>query len=342
MKALQLISTGRPLEERDISLEIPGPHDVIVKVAAAGICHSDVHYRSGPLGPRSLPITLGHEVAGTIVAVGGDDEASRMGERVCLHYQTFCGSCRWCTSGSEQFCKEGTMLGNSRAGGYAEFITVPSANAIVLPDEIPFEHGAVMMCSSATSLHALRKGRLVEGESVAIFGVGGLGMSAVQLAIALGAGTVFAVDRNPERLELASGFGAIPIDATSTDAVEEIREYTDGDGVDVAVEVVGHGSTMKHAIDVLGKKGRAAIVGLSASTIEIAPYGDLVGREAEIIGVSDHLIAEIPELLDFYLDGRLVLDEVVGLTVPLDATMVNNVMDRMEEFGGAVRTVIVP
>lgn len=341
MQALQLIRNGQPLELREVDPDPVGPADVLVEVAAAGICHSDVHYRSGPLGPRAFPITLGHEVAGTIIAVGDDIDDERIGERVCLHYQSFCGSCRWCRAGSEQFCEQGRMIGNSRPGGYAEYITVPSVNAVNLPDPIPFAHGAVMMCSSATSLHALRRARLAPGESVAVFGAGGLGMSAVQLAKALGAGEVFAVDVNPERLELAAGFGAVPIDA-ATDAVRAIREATDGAGVDVAVEVIGLGKTMKQALDVLGKRGRAAIVGLSVDAIQLAPFAELAGREAEMIGVSDHLLAEIPELLGFYLDGALDLGEVVGQTIPLDADAVNAVMDEMERFGGAVRSVIIP
>lgn len=341
MQALQLIQHGHPLELREVDPDPVGPVDVLVEVAAAGICHSDVHYRSGPLGPKSFPITLGHEVSGTIVAVGDDVGDERVGQRVCLHYQSFCGSCRWCRAGSEQFCEQGRMLGNSRPGGYAEFITVPSVNAVELPDTIPFEHGAVMMCSSATSLHALRRARLTPGESVAVFGAGGLGMSAVQLATALGADQVFAVDLNPERLSLAASFGAVPIDA-STDAVHAIHEATDGAGVDVSVEVIGLGTTMKQAVDVLGKQGRAAIVGLSTDTIQLAPFAELAGREAEMIGVSDHLLAEIPELLGYYLDGLLDLDGIVGQTIPLDANTVNTVMDGMERFGGAVRSVIIP
>jgi D-arabinose 1-dehydrogenase-like Zn-dependent alcohol dehydrogenase len=340
MKALQLFAQGQPLEAVDIEVDAPGPSDVIVRVEAAGICHSDVHYRSGPLGPKEFPITLGHEVAGSIVAVGDAVSDGRVGERVCLHYQTFCGSCRWCTAGHEQFCPEGRMLGNSRSGGYAEFITVPSVNAVFLPEGVPMEHAAVMMCSSATALHALRQARTVPSDRVAVWGVGGLGMSAIQLARAMGVEQVFAVDRNLERLELAAGLGATPINANE-DAVAHLLELTGG-GVDVALELIGSGVTMKQVVDVLGPRGRAAIVGLSPDTIEVAPYGELVGREAEIIGVSDHLLTEITELLDFYVAGHLDLDRIVGLTVPLDAVMVNDVMDRMERFAGPARTVITP
>ncbi|NND84841.1 MAG: alcohol dehydrogenase catalytic domain-containing protein, partial [Acidimicrobiia bacterium] len=312
MKALQLVAQGQPLEAVDIEVDAPGPSDVIVRVEAAGICHSDVHYRSGPLGPAEFPVTLGHEVAGAIVAVGDAVAEERVGERVCLHYQTSCGSCHWCTAGHEQFCADGQMLGNSRHGGYAEFITVPSVNAVYLPDEVPMQHAAVMMCSSATALHALRQARVHTGDRVAIVGVGGLGLSAVQLAAALGAEEVFAIDRNADRLHLAEELGAIPVDANE-DPLASVLDATGG-GVDAAIELVGSGPTMSLTIDLLGPRGRAAIVGLSDATIELAPYGELVGREAEIVGVSDHLLAEIPDLLDLYVEGKLHLDKVVGLS----------------------------
>ena len=124
---------------------------------------------------------------------------------MCLHYMVTCGDCIYCGLGSEQFCTSGQMLGKNRDGGYAETISVPARNTFPLPDEIPFEHGAIMMCSSATSFHALRKGRLEAGETVAVFGVGGLGMSAVQLARAFGALDVYAVDINADRLKMAKG-----------------------------------------------------------------------------------------------------------------------------------------
>ncbi len=181
----------------------PGDGEILVRVMAAGICHSDAHYRSG-VGSTRHPLTLGHEVAGVVAATGTGVSSPRVGDRVCLHYLVTCGACMDCRAGREQFCATGQMIGKDRDGGFAQLVCVPARNAHPLPDTIPFEQGAIMMCSSATALHALRKARVRTGETVAVFGVGGLGVSAVQLARALGASAVYAVDLNPAKLALAS------------------------------------------------------------------------------------------------------------------------------------------
>src|SRR5262245_61652188 len=163
MRAVRMTAVGRPLELQDIAQREPGPGEVLVRVRAAGICHSDAHYRRGlsPMGP--LPLTLGHEVAGVIERVGAGVGLHAAGDRVCLHYLLTCGSCTHCRAGRESFCSSGAMIGHHVDGGFAEAITVPARNAVRLPERIPFEHGAIMMCSSATALHALRKGRLKAG-----------------------------------------------------------------------------------------------------------------------------------------------------------------------------------
>jgi D-arabinose 1-dehydrogenase-like Zn-dependent alcohol dehydrogenase len=342
MRAIQLIDVGRPVEERQVDVTPPGPNDVVVEVKAAGICHSDVHYRSGPWSVDEFPMTLGHEVAGVIVETGSLVDPTRRGERVALHYQTSCGSCTWCSRGSEQFCRSGRMLGKGIQGGYAEALTIPARNAFALPEAISFQHGAVMMCSSSTSLHALRKARMAQGETVAVFGSGGLGMSAVQIALAWGAGQVFAVDLNSDKLALASRYGATPVDASAGDPVTQILDATGGAGVDISLEVVGLALTMAQAIDVLGVMGRAVAVGITDQPLEMVPFSILAPWEREIIGCTDHLAQEIPLLFDLAVAGKLVLDDIVTGRVALDATEVNGAMDRLQQFGGAVRTVIVP
>jgi propanol-preferring alcohol dehydrogenase len=211
-----------------------------------------------------------------------------------------------------------------------------------LPEEIPFEHGAIMMCSSATSFHALRKGRLTGGETVAVFGVGGLGMSAIQLADAMGALDVYAVDINAERLALAESFGALPINASEADPVETIRDRTAGRGVDVALELIGLPLTMHQAVQSLAIFGRAVMVGIASEPLEIDTYSELLGREAEVIGAADHLLQELPMLIEYARRGVLDLSDVVTRTVPLDADAINAVLDQLEEFGAGVRTVITP
>lgn len=341
VKAIRLTAIGLPLEEQKIDVPSVGASDVRIRVHAAGICHSDAHYRAGVSPVSRLPITLGHEVAGVVEKTGDSVRHLKPGNRVCLHYLATCGECGFCRAGHEQFCPHTEMLGKDRDGGYAEFIAMPARSVFRLPDEIPFEQGAIMMCSSATSLHALRKARLQPGETVAVFGVGGLGISAVQLAKALGAREVFAVDINQRKLELAAGFGAVPIDAAGGDPVAQLRDLTKRRGVDVALELVGLPGTMKQAVQALGVKGRAALVGLTQKSFEVTPYAQLINKEAEIIGVSDHLASEIPELFEFALKRELDLFGNLIRTVPLAADAINDALDGLEGFGDDVRTVIV-
>lgn len=340
MKAVRLIKPGSPLEEQEIAVPAINPGDVLIRVKAAGICHSDAHYRAGVSPVDPLPLTLGHEVAGVVEKTGSDVQSFTTGDRVCLHYLVTCGRCIYCRAGTEQFCSAAQMIGKNRDGGYAEFIVVPERSVFRLPDEIPFEQGAILMCSSATSLHALNKARLARGETVAIFGIGGLGISAVQLARHFGAAEVFAVDINPRKLELAARFGAIPVNAAAGDPVEQIQALTQGRGADVALELVGLPRTMRQAVQSLAILGRAALVGLTRETFEIAPYAELLNKETEIIGVSDHLASELPLLLDLVQTGKLDLAHGIIRTVPLDAGVVNGALDRLEQFDDDVRVVI--
>jgi 2-desacetyl-2-hydroxyethyl bacteriochlorophyllide A dehydrogenase len=342
MKAIRLIKPGSPLAEEEIEIPRVGARDVLIRVQAAGICHSDAHYRAGVSPVEPLPLTLGHEVAGVVEGAGRDVEDFTTGDRVCVHYLVTCGQCNFCMAGTEQFCLTAQMIGKHRDGGYAEFIAVPARSVFRLPDEIPFAQGAILMCSSATSLHALNKARLRPGEAVAIFGVGGLGVSAVQLARHFGAAEVFAVDINPRKLELAERFGAIPVNASAGNPVEQIQELTRGRGVDVALELVGLQVTMRQAVQSLAVLGRAALVGLTRDTLEVAPYAELLNKETEIIGVSDHLASEIPVLLDLARTGKLDLSHGVIRTVSLEAGAVNGVLDRLEKFSDDVRVVITP
>ena len=319
-----------------------GPRDVLVRVKAAGICHSDAHYRAGVSPVSFLPLTLGHEVAGVVEHVGPAVQSFAPGNRVCVHYLLTCGECAFCQAGTEQFCAAAQMIGKHRDGGYAEFLAVPERSVFRLPDEIPFEQGAILMCSSATSLHALNKARLSRGETVAIFGVGGLGISAVQLAQHFGAAEIYAVDINPHKLEIAERLGAIPVNATAGNPIEQIQQLTHGRGVNVALELVGLALTMRQAVQSLAVLGRAALVGLTRETFEVAPYCALLNKEAEIIGVSDHLASEIPVLLELARRGKLDLSHGIIRTVPLEAGAVNDALDRLEKFGNDVRVVIMP
>lgn len=341
MKAIQICGIGERLRLVDVPKPKPAAGEVLVAVKAAGICHSDAHYRSGVGALAQVPITPGHEVAGIVDSAGPGVSAARVGERVCLHYLVTCGQCAYCQRGIGQFCGEVAMIGKDRDGGYAEYICVPEQNAMPLPDEIPFTHAAIMMCSFATALHALRKARFAAGESVAIFGAGGLGMAAIALSKALGASTIIAVDTNREKVVAARSMGANGIDASDTDPVQAVLDATNGRGADVTLELVGLPITSEQAIKSLAVQGRAAMVGLANAPTPINTYRDLIGKEREVIGVSDHLPEEIDELLSLARNGQLDIAPVVSKTVPLEETAVNAVFDELDNYSGkAIRTVI--
>ncbi len=342
MRAVRLFETGQPVRMQEIEVPAVGSKDVLVSVKAAGICHSDAHYRSGMTKSGPFPVTLGHEVAGVVTEIGPEVTNVKHGDRVCIHYLVSCGQCYYCNRGFEQFCSMGKMIGKFRDGGWADFIVMPERSVFLLPPEIPFEQGAIMMCSSSTPLHALKKARLQGGETVAVFGVGGLGASAVQLAQALGARQVFAIDVNPGKLELAKRLGAVPVNGAVTDPVRAVKDLTEGRGADVAVELIGLPLTMRQAVQSLAPLGRAAIGGLSDRTFEIASYRELLGPEAEVIGVADHLAQEMPLLIEFVRTGKLQLARVITRRVPLDADAINETLDELDRFGDQVRTVVIP
>ncbi|MBL0938324.1 MAG: zinc-binding dehydrogenase [Gemmatimonadaceae bacterium] len=346
MRAVQLTAPRTPVVDANIPRPDIGPDDVLVRIRAAGICHSDVHYRGGKSRVEPLPLTLGHEVAGEIEAVGANVPASRIGERVALHYLVTCGGCDWCINDREMFCDKALMLGHFTDGGWAEYIAVPSRNAVVLPDNVPFEHGAIMMCSSATSLHALRQGQMTVGARVLVIGAGGLGMSAIQLAQILGARQVLAVDRDAGKLALAARYGAVTVQAGASvspeDLVSAVMDATQNAGVDVVLDLVAHESTVTLGIAVAAPRGRVVIVGINDRPLPVDTYRGLIGREVTLVGSNDHTLRELEELMGYAADGRLRLHDVVAATVPLDAAAINGVLDALERGQAPTRTVVVP
>ncbi len=342
MHAVRMVAPKRALELQEIDIPEVGGRDVLVKIKAAGICHSDAHYRAGRSPVTPLPMTLGHEVAGVVERTGENVSRLKKGDRVCVHYLATCGECAYCLRGQEQFCVEYQMIGKYRDGGYAEYIVMPARSVFPLPEEVTFEQGAVMMCSSATSFHALRKARIAPGESVAVFGIGGLGFSAVQLAFAFGASQVYAIDIVENKLALAEEFGPIAINAAKVDPVEELYRLSGGVGVDIALELIGLPLTMKQATQSLAVLGRAAFAGITEKGFEVVPYSELLAKEAELIGVNDHHADEFPLLLDWARRGVLDLSRVVTRTVPLDAQRINETLDNLERFSDDMRVVITP
>jgi 2-desacetyl-2-hydroxyethyl bacteriochlorophyllide A dehydrogenase len=342
MRALQIVASGAPLVSVNMPMPEPAPDEVVIRVRAAGICHTDANLRAGGSSSRTLPLIPGHEIAGEIASIGANVQNRTVGERVCVHYLVSCGTCAHCAAGREQFCVTGQMIGAQRSGGYAEYVAIPARNAVPLPSAISFAHGAVMMCSSATALHALHRTRIAAGESVAVLGIGGLGISAIQLARALGATPVFAVDTNPAKLSVAEQLGARTVNASEHDAVARVRELTDARGVDIALDLVGAPDVTLQALQMLAVHGRAAAVGIHPQPMQLPVYRTVLGPETELIGVNDHLITELTELIAMTERGDLDLTIADIRSIPLDAEAVNGVLDALDVYRAPFRTVIAP
>lgn len=342
MHALQIVQQGHLLELRDVATPEPGADEVLIRVEAAGMCHSDAHYRSGTASVARVPITPGHEIAGRIAKLGRDVPSLKVGERVALHYLVTCGQCDYCRRGLEQFCIRGQMLGKHRDGGYAEYVVAPARNAIPVAESVSSAAAAIMMCSSGTAFHALRMARMAAGDRVAIFGIGGLGMSALQLARISGAAEVFAIDIDADKRQTAERLGAHAIDPADGPVERQLRKLTGGYGVDVALEFAGRPVTQQQAVAVLAVHGRAALAGISGTPFSVDSFATVINHEATIVGVSDHLRSELVTLMGFAARGLLDLEGVITDRVPLDATIVNQRLDALARFHGQSRTVITP
>lgn len=340
MHAVQIVDIGQPLQLRELPLPEPGPGEIRVKVQAAGICHSDAHYRDGTGHVAFLPMTPGHEIAGVVDKLGAGVDGVRTGERVALHYLLTCGRCDYCSRGLEQFCTSVRMLGKDTHGGYAEYVVAAARNAIPVADGVGMAEAAIMMCSSATAFHALNQARLRPGDSVVVFGAGGLGLSAVQLAWACGAGAVFAVDVDPAKLKAAQAYGATTIDPADGAPETQLREATQGRGVDVALEFAGLPITQQQAVAALAVHGRVALAGISRATFAVDSYAHVINREACIVGVSDHLRSELLTLMAFTRRGLLDLNSVIADRLGLDAGEINSRLDALSAFHGQTRSVI--
>ncbi len=339
MRAIQLTHVRRPLAAMTLPDLEPGPGEVRVRIKACGICHSDAHYRQG-FGTLALPRTPGHEVAGVIERRGPGVELAE-GTRVALHYLISCGACDRCLGPGEQFCRRGEMIGKDRDGGYAEAIVVPARNAVPVPDNVPLEHAAVMMCSTATAFHALRLAGMRAGDRVAFLGFGGLGVSALQLARALGASGIAALDVVEEKLALAERLGAVGIDAARPDVAEALADFGGRHGIDIALDFAGRPETSAAALRAFAPQGRLVMVALSREVVPFDPYRDLIGSEARVIGCSDHTREELVELMALASSGRIDLSTAVSATVPLEAAAISAVLDDLERGTARLRTVIV-
>jgi propanol-preferring alcohol dehydrogenase len=338
MQAVRYSAPHQPLTLEDVPRREPGPGEVLLRVTAAGVCHTELHFVSGLLNLGVAPLTLGHEIVGRIERVGGDVAAERVGERVIVYYYVGCGACAHCRVGDEQLCPAlRAEYGFITDGGYAEYVTVPARNCVPLPASIADVDAAPIGCGVTTAVHAARLAELAAGEWVVVYGVGGVGLGLVQLARSRGA-RVIAVARSAAKRERARALGAEhTVDASNGAVADQLRALTGGRGADVIFECVGTAETMAEASAALGRRGRLVFIGYSADSFTIHPI-QLVVFEQRVLGSVGATLGDLYEAVD--LVARGVVRTVVDRTLPLaDFQQGLDAMARSELVG---RAVLVP
>ena len=305
MRAVRFHGQGRPLQVEQVPEPEPGPGEVVVDVAAAGVCGTELHFLDGLLTPAQTPITLGHEVAGVVAEVGPGVVDVAVGDRVAVHYFHSCGRCRWCSSDDDHLCDAPLgFLAFLTDGGFAEQVVVPARSVVPVPDGLELVDCAPLCCSATTALHATRVADVQPGQVAVVYGTGGVGLAAVQVLRQAGA-RVLAVGRGEARRELARELGAEPVDGSDALAVpDRVRELTDGAGADVVLELVGTAATGAAALASLGKRGALVYVGYSFDQVPISPLS-LVVPEQRILTSVGNRRSELVEVLDLAAAGLL-------------------------------------
>lgn len=347
------------LQIEQIQLDEPGPREVLVRTAAVGVCHSDLHFMQGKWAPE-LPIVLGHEASGVVLAVGAEVRYLAPGDHVIGCLTPFCGHCEYCISGRMALCRSEEVL---RAPGepprirdaegepvnqfvhlsaFAERMLVHEHALVKIDPGVPLDRAALVGCATVTGVGAvLNTARVGAGESVAVVGVGGIGLNCVQGARVAGAGPIVAIDRNPAKLELARELGAThAIDATQVDPVAAVLELTDG-GVHHAFEAVGAKEAAEQAFAMLRRGGTATVVGLLPQGVKIELLGTDFVDEKRIQGSnmgSNRFRVDMPRYLEMARDGRLELDRLISRRIRLEE--LNDAFDALER-GEVARSVVV-
>ena len=337
--AAVLTAYDEPLEVRELDTVSPGPNGVAVETAACGICRSDWHAWKGHWPSVPTDHVLGHEPAGTVTAVGDEVEQFSVGDEVGIPFNIACGTCNVCWDGESHLCDNGLSLGFTPdlPGAFTSEFTIPNAdfNAVHLPDGMSPVEMAALGCRFATAFHGLaHKADVNAGDWIAVHGCGGIGLSAVTIADALGANVV-AVDLNSEALDLAEAVGAQAIvNAGDIDDVPTaVRSATDG-GVDVSVDALGIAETCRNSLRCLDKQGQHLQVGMTtdeeAGEISL-PVDSMVGAELEMVGVKGMPPNRYPELLSMIAGGKVDIQPLVTKRVALED--VSDRLTAMDDFG---------
>ena len=315
MRAVRYHGPKLPLRLEVVPQPDPGPGEVLVKVTAAGICHTELHFLSGLLNLGINPLTLGHEVVGKVDKVGPGVTTPRVGERVIVYYYVGCGRCGHCLVGDENLCDAlQAEYGFVTDGGFAEFVKVPARNAVRLPDGLSDEAAAPIGCGVTTAVHASALARLGMGDVVLVYGVGAVSYGLIQLAALAGA-EVIAVSRTTAKLAKAKQLGAAhTIGATEGKVAERVRELTHGHGADVVFELVATKESMAACTAAIAKRGRLVFIGYSEDSYTVHPI-QLVITEASVMGSVGNTLGELVRAVDLVASGKVqtVVDRVLPL-----------------------------
>ena len=358
MRAAVLHEVGKPLEIDEVSIDKPGPQEVLIRTSACGVCHSDLHFVDG-LWPTNLPIILGHESAGIVEQVGSLVRYVKPGDHVITCLSVFCGHCEHCLSGHPARCggretdrpatdrprlarKSGEAIHQfAHLSGFAEQMLVHENAVVKIREDMPLDRAALIGCGVMTGVGAVfRTARVEPGETVAVIGCGGVGLSAINGAALAGASRVIAVDVVQSKLELAKKFGATDIvNGRETDPVEAVKELTGG-GVHHALEAIGLKKTAEQSWAMLRPGGTATIIGMVpfGMNIEIPAHQLLAERKLQGCSMgSNRFRVDMPRFVDFYLAGKLRLDDLLETHVDLPG--VNGALQKLKT-GEVARQVI--
>jgi S-(hydroxymethyl)glutathione dehydrogenase/alcohol dehydrogenase len=358
MRAAVLRSAGEPLTIEEVDIDDPGPGEVLIRTAAAGVCHSDLHFIEG-LHETPMPCVPGHESAGIVEAVGPGVTYLSPGDHVITCMSAFCGVCRNCTAGRPVLCESKETWRPPTAsprlsqngepfvqlynlGSYAEQMLVHERACVKVRSDMPLDRAALIGCAVMTGFGAVTNtARVPVGATVAVIGCGGIGLSAINGAAVAGAGKVIAIDVSPAKLETALTFGAShTIDASAEDPVRAVRRLTGG-GADFAFEAVGMKSTSEQAYEMVRYGGTAVVIGMVPQGQKLEIDAEALLMEKTLTGSnmgSNRFREDMPQLVEFYLDDKLHLDAMVTQRVRLDD--INDAFAAMKA-GEVARSVIV-
>lgn len=358
MKAAILYETNQPLVIEEVTIGHPQAGEVLIRMAASGICHSDVNVVKGD-EKQPLPVILGHEAAGYVEEVGAGVTRVKPGDRIAAGIWRSCGHCYYCGRGLPSLCETTHILDSEtrvhdlhgrpirqgmRVASWAEYAIIDQSQAMVVPDTMSMEVAALVGCGVITGVGAVINTAQVEvGSSVVVIGLGGVGINAVQAARIAGARHVVAIDLLDAKLEKAREFGAThTINPRSQDAVDVVRDLTDRRGADYVFLTVGNAHAIAQGFAMIRKHGTAVLIGLVPDgTVVPIPANRIALTEGRIIGSflgSTRLTIAFPQLADLYAQGRLKLDELITATYPLD--QINEAIAIVDR-GEAIRNVIV-